>query len=350
MKRNRLVAAILLLTFCLSLSTGAFAARDFSEGEKKAVALESLGLLQGLSANDFGLEKELTRAQALTMFIRIIGAEKAAKAEKIDHPFSDVPDWAAPYVSYAYKRGLTQGISCTEFNTDGRASAAMYLTFILRALSYSDENNRDFCWDKPFTLASSLGLTPAAANLDDFLRADMTLISWAALEAPMARSGIKLFETLIQKGLFTQGAYEEATKLSSGIPAKAETPEVLSSTEQQVADLVNAERTMLGLEPLVLDPELSQLAEIRAVEIISLFSHTRPDGRKCTTVMTDAGYEYKRAAENIAYGQTSPDAVMKAWINSSSHYKNIICPNYTKIGVGHVKLGNVNYWVQLFAG
>ena len=54
--------------------------------------------------------------------------------------------------------------------------------------------------------------------------------------------------------------------------------------------------------------------------------------------------------ENIAYGQSSPEAVMNAWMNSSGHRANILNADFDKIGVGVVRSGGRLYWVQLFAG
>ena len=55
-----------------------------------ASALKILGLIQGVSVDNFGLDQELNHTQALTMFICIIGAERAAIAEETCHPFSNV--------------------------------------------------------------------------------------------------------------------------------------------------------------------------------------------------------------------------------------------------------------------
>ena len=349
MKRDRLISTILLLALCLSLTTAAFAARDFSEGERKAAALQSLELFQGVSEGNFDLGREANRTEALVMFLRIIGAEKTALAKKTSHPFSDVPAWADPYVGYAYRQGLTNGQSPTEFGAGQAASAAMYLTFVLRALDYSDQNNRDFSWDKPFSLAATLDLTPSTVDLKQFLRADMVLVSWAAMDAPVCNSCDSLSETMIQRGLFTREAYTKAKQLASGSTGTGGTLETPSTAEQQVAALVNAERSRLGLHTLTLDPALSQLATTRATETITQFAHTRPDGRQWHTVLKDAGYAYQSAGENIAYGYPSAESVMKGWMNSPVHYQNIIGSGFTKIGVGHVKVGSTDYWVQLFA-
>ena len=154
----------------------------------------------------------------------------------------------------------------------------------------------------------------------------------------------------MQRGLFTRDAYTKAKQLAVGeTPSGGGSSETPSTAEQQVAALVNAERSRLGLNTLTLDPALSQLATTRAAETVTQFAHTRPDGRAWHTVMTDAGYTYKSAGENIAYGYPSAEAVMTGWINSPGHYQNIIGSSFTKIGVGHVKVGNTDYWAQLFA-
>ena len=65
-------------------------------------------------------------------------------------------------------------------------------------------------------------------------------------------------------------------------------------------------------------------------------------------MMKSFGISYKTAAENIAKGQATPQAVVNAWMNSAGHRANILNSSYTKIGVGYVKSGN--YWTQMFIG
>ena len=57
---------------------------------------------------------------------------------------------------------------------------------------------------------------------------------------------------------------------------------------------------------------------------------------------------YRRAGENIAWGQRTPEAVMKAWMNSSGHRANILNEKFTSIGVGCYEQNGVLYWTQLF--
>lgn len=125
-------------------------------------------------------------------------------------------------------------------------------------------------------------------------------------------------------------------------------PEQLSFAEQ-VVKLVNEERAKAGLNEVVLDKELEAAAFIRAKETEISFSHTRPDGRSFVSVLNDQGISYRGAGENIAWGQSSPEEVMRGWMNSDGHRANILNPNFTTIGVGYYQNANGrNYWTQLF--
>ncbi len=87
----------------------------------------------------------------------------------------------------------------------------------------------------------------------------------------------------------------------------------------------------------------------RAKELEALFSHTRPDGSSCFTVLGEYGISYSGAGENIAAGQRSPEEVMNSWMNSQGHRENIMQDSYEKIGVGHYQgQDGTQYWVQLF--
>lgn len=137
------------------------------------------------------------------------------------------------------------------------------------------------------------------------------------------------------------------------IPTAAPTVAPEDTTEatfaEQVVKLVNKERAKAGLKELTLDKTIESAALIRAKEIVQSFSHTRPNGSNFSTVLKEQGITYRGAGENIAWGQKSPEEVMKAWMNSDGHRANILNPNFTKIGVGHYQNAKgTNYWAQLF--
>ena len=102
--------------------------------------------------------------------------------------------------------------------------------------------------------------------------------------------------------------------------------------------LVNEIRTEEGLPALTTNSSLSNAAALRAEEIVTLYSHTRPDGSSCFTVLPAFGISYRAAGENIAAGQPTPAAVVNAWMNSSGHRANILNPKFKSLGVGYVSV------------
>lgn len=122
-----------------------------------------------------------------------------------------------------------------------------------------------------------------------------------------------------------------------------------NSFAMQVINLVNKERAKEGLPALQYDASVAEAALVRAKETEISFSHTRPNGASFTTALKESGVSYRGAGENIAWGQKSPEAVMKAWMESPGHRANIMSEKYTKMGVGHYQNSKgVNYWTQLF--
>ena len=120
--------------------------------------------------------------------------------------------------------------------------------------------------------------------------------------------------------------------------------------EKEVIRLVNQIRTERGLGTLTEDWELSRVARIKSQDMKdnNYFSHTSPIYGSPFTMMKNFGISYRSAAENIAKGQKTPQAVVNAWMNSSGHRANILNKSYKKIGVGYVPNGR--YWTQMFIG
>lgn len=205
---KKVIAMLLCLILCVSVvPVGAAAAgRDTAYEETLAADLKTLGLFQGVSDTDFALGRAPTRTEALIMLIRVLGKESDALKGTWSHPFTDVASWADNYVGYAYETGLTTGVSGTKFGT-GTASAAMYLTFVLRALGYSDQSG-DFTWDSPFSLARQVGILPDCVQTNPFLRADVVLVSYGALSVRLKNSAQTLAQKLMAEGVFTQAAFD----------------------------------------------------------------------------------------------------------------------------------------------
>jgi uncharacterized protein YkwD len=140
---------------------------------------------------------------------------------------------------------------------------------------------------------------------------------------------------------------------SSGLPSLAN----LSSITNRVLALTNFHRQQSGLAPLKNNAILTAVAQSHTENMVvrDFYSHQAPDGSRSADRIRRAGYNYSFAAENIAAGYDSADAVVQGWMNSPGHRANIMNPNLQEIGVGFYFIANdpgtVNYryyWTQNF--
>lgn len=121
----------------------------------------------------------------------------------------------------------------------------------------------------------------------------------------------------------------------------------------EVTSIVNQERSAKGLKALSYNSALGAVAQQKAEDMAknNYFSHTSPTYGSAFDMLAKAKISYRSAGENIAKGQTSASAVMKAWMNSSGHKANILSSSYSEIGVGcAVSSNGTKYWVQIFKG
>src|SRR5690606_9705866 len=95
--------------------------------------------------------------------------------------------------------------------------------------------------------------------------------------------------------------------------------------EEEVVALVNAERAAAGCPAVTVDGRLTAAARAHSADMAArgYFAHTTPDGVTFDRRIEEAGYAWSYAAENIARGQPDPEAVMRAWMNSDGHRRNI---------------------------
>ena len=123
-----------------------------------------------------------------------------------------------------------------------------------------------------------------------------------------------------------------------------------SALEQYMLELINADRTKAGAQPLAFDSNLNTAAEKHSQWMIDkdIFSHTGINGSNPGTRMKDAGYTFSGSwawGENIAWMSTrSPsgltDEVLQLHtnlMNSSGHRANILNNNFREIGIGLVE-------------
>lgn len=102
----------------------------------------------------------------------------------------------------------------------------------------------------------------------------------------------------------------------------------------------NIYRASQGLPTLIWSERLAKDAIVRAEEIESLFSHTRPNKTDWYTV--DSEYMY---GENLAQGYSTSESVVDAWIKSPSHKANIVDTEFITCGISAWRGNDGNIYI-----
>lgn len=177
---------------------------------------------------------------------------------------------------------------------------------------------------------------------------------------PRTKSAVTAFQAdhgLIADGIAgpkTLGAIDYLTDNTGTAEAMAAggVPEGLTAEEAGMFGMVNQERAVAGLKPLAVDWRLVLVARAKAKDMIrnGYFSHQSPIYGSPFYQMKAAGISYRYAGENLA-GAPMLERAHAGLMNSESHRRNILSPNFTHIGIGAVAGGPYGkIFVQLFIG
>lgn len=107
-------------------------------------------------------------------------------------------------------------------------------------------------------------------------------------------------------------------------------------------------RTYLAVKPLKWSCELAKAAKSHSDDMARnrKMSHTGSDGSSMSTRVRRTKFKGGYLGENIAAGYRSVDSVMKGWMGSAGHCKNIMNGNFKYFGHNM----KINYWTQVFGG
>ena len=122
-------------------------------------------------------------------------------------------------------------------------------------------------------------------------------------------------------------------------------------TIEKIFELTNKARQENNLPALTYNKDIQDAADLRAKEISTKFSHTRPDGSNCHTVVEK--FEYRVTGENLIMADnpiSEPEILLDTWMNSEGHRANILLPDFTSIAIGLYEKDDVTYAVQIFMG
>jgi uncharacterized protein YkwD len=107
---------------------------------------------------------------------------------------------------------------------------------------------------------------------------------------------------------------------------------------QAVRTEINESRLQNGFSELTADEQLNKAASLKAEDMFTkgYWSHNAPDGTQPWKWFESAGYDYQNAGENLAKDFKTSEGVTRAWLNSASHKKNMLNPEFENVGVAVV--------------
>jgi uncharacterized protein YkwD len=231
--------------------------------------------------------------------------------------------------------------------------------------------------ERPFAaeprLASAAQLLAQSVQAGDALqRSDYRATKWALVSVSGASGSGAVAEQvvkgscghLLDAGLSELGVYRRVNQVWIVFAAPFAPPAAADAAivSERVLVLVNAARAQArecGSErlpaagPLRLSATLNRAALAHSGDMAAkgFFSHDGSDGSSVMVRASRVGYAGRAVGENIASGQTTPEAAVEGWIKSPPHCANLMSGAFTEMGVAYV----VNpsspmgiYWTQVF--
>ncbi len=331
---------------------GKFIDVDKSDMNYKYIVMANvLGFVNGTSDNTFSPKASITREQAAKMILNLY--VRLLKDKNIDVNYNEnvdkfaddnaISNWAKEYVYKARSLKLMTGVGNNNFSPKGIYTKEQAFVTLVRAddkmrlrVEKDSSKDKDEKKDKEVKKENN-DKKDKEAKKDKVKKKDNEV----------KKDKDKKKDKEVNKDNPPKKPSENKHKDKKKVDKNKQKEQLYNQYKSEIVRLVNEERKKVGAKPLQLWPENDAYAAKRADEIVSKFSHTRPNGSSCFSGLTN----YKAAGENIAAGANNPQKVMKQWMNSPGHKKNILNPTFDSISVG-IKFSQNSkygwYWVQLF--
>ncbi len=203
----------------------------------------------------------------------------------------------------------------------------------------SSEASSEAASSEPAEVSSIAPPAPTPEEIAAAEQAAREAAEQAAAEQAAKEAAEQAAKEAAEKEAAEQKAAQKTTTKVSGMNFRSE-------VEKDLLALINEEREAEGLDPVKMDGDLQSAARIRSRELCKTghWDHTRPNGDSWSTVITeDVPVKFAAAGENLCMTEYddpsvdnaySADFYMDRWLNSPSHYDNIIRPNFTHVGIG----------------
>ena len=111
------LASVMLLGMMVVGTGASYADVDSADNVEAIEVMQAVGVMSGDDKGNFNPDQKVTRGEMAVVMANLLGLDIAGFVGA-SIPFTDVPEWAVPYVAACYADGITAGISATEFGFD----------------------------------------------------------------------------------------------------------------------------------------------------------------------------------------------------------------------------------------
>jgi len=121
---------------------------------------------------------------------------------------------------------------------------------------------------------------------------------------------------------------------------------------ERVIEITNLRRDENDVAPVRTNADLNWAAQLHSQDQADrdVMSHTGSDGSNAGQRISRQGYRWITYGENVAAGYPTASAVMRGWMNSAGHRRNILHPGFKDIGVGLATSDDgTRYWTMVLA-
>lgn len=158
--------------------------------EEAIAVMQAVGVMIGDENGNFNPDQKVTRAEMAVVMANLLGL-KVDDYKNTTIPFTDVPEWAAPYVAACYSNGITSGTSATTYGSNELVTAVQASLMMMKALGY-------FQYQSDFGSDWQIATIKQASSIDLFNDID-TGVTEALTRDSVAQLGLNTLEaTMVQ--------------------------------------------------------------------------------------------------------------------------------------------------------
>lgn len=331
LKRSLLCGMICILS--LSTTVSAYTVSSYPAAAQAAEYLHEKKIMVGDANGNIMLNEGLTRAQMAVLLARISVAPEHLETEREHYSkqcdFTDVPDWARPYVGFCSSNSLVSGYGNGLYGSNDPVTPAAACTVLLRCL---EGISSDWTYKTACQKAVEVGIAPVEAVQGEAIsRGDMAIL---------------LYNTILMMSGETAPNIDQNGQET--VPDIGQSSTEIEDLRQEMIRLINEVRRENGVPELMVDDRLMAAAQ----ECSSWKMKDHRNREECETVIAH-GYPYGFGGNLTAftnnYGTDTAKHAVDNWVNSPGHFQTMINSRCDTLGVG-ITMDDTWVYCHMFVG